>query len=278
MTLTVAILGATGKTGREVLDRLLLKQDVKLRLYVRSRSKLEALFPSLLSNPRVAIFQGPLSDVDNMSRCLDGAQRIVFTIGENDNLPGVSVIEDASRTVIAALNALHETHTRMLGDWQRPRLLFLSSATWNPTLSATRPALVHWAIKTAFCHPYADLLRGQACFLEDPSLVNLVLVQPNGLVEDEPSGHSFSLERISLSVTYGDLGAAFVDLACRREYEDLSWVGVSSEGGDDSLKYGPILAYTILRGLCATFVPGFWTIHRYACAIVSALTLKKKVE
>ncbi|KIX94740.1 uncharacterized protein Z520_09430 [Fonsecaea multimorphosa CBS 102226] len=279
MAQTIAILGATGKTGREVLQRLLHRQDVNIQIYVRSTSKLVALFPSLPSNPRVSIFQGPLGDVENMRKCLNGAEQIVFTLGENDNLPGVSVIEDGARTVVAALEALRDDQ---VGDWRRPRVLLLSSATWNPTLAAVRPALIHWAIKTAFVHPYADLRRGQEVFLTAAaaasSLVSVLLVQPNGLIEDEPSGHEISVDHATFSVTYGDLGAAFVDLACMREFDDLPAVGVSSKNGDNGLKYGPILGYRIVRGLCATYIPGFWHMHRLAMSVVATLSFKKKVQ
>ncbi|EXJ66426.1 uncharacterized protein A1O5_10578 [Cladophialophora psammophila CBS 110553] len=272
MATTIAILGATGKTGREVLQRLLPLQDVNIRIYVRSATKLVDLFPSLPSHPRVSIFQGPLGDVENMCKCLNGAERVVFTLGENDNRPGVSVIEDGARTVIAALEALRGDKQ----DWQRPRVLLLSSATWNPTLAAVRPAVIHWAIKTAFVHPYADLRRGQAVFLAASPLVSVVLVQPNGLIEDEPSGHEINIDRATLTVTYGDLGAAFVDLACDREFDALPAVGVSSKNGDNGLKYGPILGYRIIRGLCATYIPGFWHMHKLVVSTVATLTFKGK--
>ncbi|OQV05677.1 hypothetical protein CLAIMM_10373 [Cladophialophora immunda] len=210
-----------------------------------------------------------------MRKCLNGAQQIIFTLGENDNLPGVSVIEDGAKTVIAALEALREDQKQ---DWLRPRVLLLSSATWNPTLAAVRPALVHWAIKTAFVHPYADLRRGQAVFLASPSLASVLLVQPNGLIDDEPSGHEISVDRASLTVTYGDLGAAFVDLACMTEFDDLPAVGVSSRNGDNGLKYGPILGYRIIRGLCATYVPGFWYMHGFVVSVVATLSFKRKAE
>ncbi|KIW54549.1 hypothetical protein PV05_06901 [Exophiala xenobiotica] len=266
MANTVSILGATGKTGREVLRLLLAKEDVKINIYVRSRSKLVDMFPSLSSSPSISIFEGPLSDVGNMIKCLGGVQRIIFTLGENDNLPGVSVIEDGAKTVLAALAALRRDQK----DWRRPRLLLLSSATWNPTLAATRPGLVHWAIKTAFFYPYADLRRGQALFLAASSLVDVLLVQPNGLVEDEPNGHHISVEWASLSVTYGDLGAAFVDLTCSADWDALPAVGVSSTNGDNGLKYGPILGYRIVRGLCS-YIPGFWTMNKLVSAAISSL-------
>jgi len=273
MATTLALLGATGKTGREVLRRLLETPDVNIRLYVRSRSKLVNLFPNSASDPRISIFQGPIEDVDNMAKCLNGASKIIFALGENNDFTGsVNVIETGARTVVAALSALRER----CEDLQCPRLLMLSSATWNDTLNKSRPALIHWAIKTAFYHGYVDLRAGMAVVLAVPSLVNVLLVQPNGLVEDQPSGHEISTERASFSVTYSDLGAAFVDLALLKEYDTVSAVGVSSKDGDNGLKYGPILGYTIIRGLCATCIPGYWRLHQFFASLVSMLTLKRK--
>ncbi|KIX07443.1 uncharacterized protein Z518_02096 [Rhinocladiella mackenziei CBS 650.93] len=275
MVTTIALLGATGKTGREVLRRFLEKPDVDIRLYVRSHSKLVGLFPNLACDPRISIFPGPIEDVDNMIKCLDGATNIIFALGENNDFTGsVRIIESGAKTVIVALAALR----KRCPDWSRPRLLMLSSATWNDTLNKTRPPLIHWAIKNAFYHGYVDLRAGTAIVLGAPSLVNVLLVQPNGLVEGQPSGHEINTERATFSVTYGDLGAAFVDLACMKEYDTLSAVGVSSKDGDNALKYGPTLGYTILRGLCATYIPGYWPLHQFVVSLVSTLTLKIKGE
>lgn len=140
MPSTVALLGATGKTGREILTRLLQREDVKLQIYARSRSKLFALFPDLTSDGQVSIFSSAIDDVENMTRCLDGADRIIFALGENNDFVGsVHIIEAGALSVV---DGLTELRLRQKG-WQRPRLLMLSSATWNETLSKNTPNLVH---------------------------------------------------------------------------------------------------------------------------------------
>lgn len=273
MPITIALLGATGKTGREILARLLRRNDVNIHIYVRSRSKLLGLFPTLASDNRVSIFPSAIEDVDNMARCLDGAHQIIFALGENNDFDGsVHIIKVGAQTTIDALTALQSRQK----DWHRPRLLMLSSATWNETLSKNTPHLVHWAIRHAFYYGYRDLLAGTAIVQSAPSLVDVLLVQPNGLVEDEPTGHAISTETCTFSVTYGDLGAAFVDVACSKAYETVSAVGVSSKDGDNGLKYGPILMYTIVRGLCAMYIPGFWRVHQLVASGISSLTPGRK--
>lgn len=268
---TIALLGGTGKTGREVLRELLRRKDVEINVYVRSASKLATIFPNLSSDRQVSIYEGPLGDTENMCNCLRAAQTIIFALGENDNIPGVTVIDDGAKVVLEALDTLRQQQQA----WSPVRLLLLSSATWNPVAAAKQPSIIHWAIKTAFFYPYQDLRRGTARLMEHPSLVKVVEVQPNGLIEDQPSGHYFSPDHASLSVTYSDLGAAFVDLACSHDYDSLAAALVSGKDGDDVFKYGPELGYRIIRGLVSYF-PGFWTLSRFMTRLGSSVALRKR--
>lgn len=258
MPTRIAVLGATGKTGRIVLQRLLSKPDVELRVYVRSQTKLLSLFPSLATESRVSIFPGAINNTENMRKCLDSAHIIIFALGENLNLPGISIIEDGAKSVLSALTALKSGQT----GTTKPRIIMLSSATWNEEFAAARPPLVHWLIKTAFYYPYADLRRGTALFENASDLIDLCLVQPNGLIEEDPSGHIINNERVTLACSYADLGAAIVDLALEKEYELWSRAGISSKSGDDSARYLPILGPTILRGFLS-YIPGYLTLRKW---------------
>ncbi|KAL2438380.1 Oxidoreductase stcQ [Exophiala dermatitidis] len=256
MATTIAVLGGTGLTGRNVVEQLVQKPDVNLRVYARSRPKLLALFPGLEKNPRVSIFVAPVNDVETMKKCLSGVDVIIFTLGLNDNLRGVSVIEDGAKSVVAALQDLKGSTP----DWRKPRLLLLSSSTWNERFASHRPAIVHWLISNAFYYPYLDLRQGTALLQSHPDLVDVTLIQPGALVEDEPSGHEINTESVRLAVSYPDLAAGFVELATVPGYEKLKAVGVSSKKGDQPAKYGPELARRVLKGFCA-YIPGFWTVH-----------------
>jgi oxidoreductase AflX len=270
---TYAVLGGTGKAGRGVVRNLLEKTDGDVRIYVRSMEKLLSLFPTVASNPRISVFHGDVTDTGVMIGCLRGRDVIFFTLGENDNRKGVSVIEDGARTVLAALKILSDAD-----GWTPPRLILLSSSTWNEKFSAARPKIIDNMIKTAFNHPYADLRRGQTLLVES-ELCNTLLVQPGGLVQDIATGYEISTETgglaflpcdtrlglltegVHLACTYEDLAAAFVELANNAAYEKVEAVGVSSMNGDNYARHAPTLFATILRGLFAQYIPGFWTVH-----------------
>ncbi|GLA09632.1 hypothetical protein AnigIFM60653_011963 [Aspergillus niger] len=254
-----ALLGATGNTGRLILKRLLdtTNRETKLNIYVRSRSKLESLVPSVAADGRATIFQGSLQDPTLIRDCLSGATTIVATVGENENIPGVTILRDCAKAIIDALSALRAS-APVPAEWTPPRLLLLSSATWNARFAAERPALVHWMIRNAFARPYSDLVQAQEMLLAFPELVDVLLVQPNALVKEPATGCVISTEFAYTAVSYEDLAEGFVQLATRPEYAKTTTVGVSSARAANPLLYVPFVFGKVIRGLLFQFVPGYW--------------------
>ncbi|KAL0934093.1 afli avfa cytochrome p450 monooxygenase [Colletotrichum truncatum] len=261
---TLAIFGATGGTGSETLKCLLKNPSspFHLKIYVRSKPKLLSLFPSLKTNEYVEIIEGQVTDTSNVKDCLEGADTIICALGENDNRPGVRVLTDASRTIVNALKQLKDNSTASI--WQKPRLILLSSATWNKRHEGQQPALVSWLIKNAFYYPYADLLNAHATFneAEEEGLMSLLLVQPPAIIDEGPSGYKIGVEGIQLAVSYPDLGAAFAELATDERYKELDAVGVWSENSREGFRrYGPEILTRLVKGLLASYVPGFWRVN-----------------
>ncbi|KAK6066331.1 Averufin oxidase A [Seiridium cupressi] len=259
---TLAFLGATGGTGRAALHTL--QSDPKhyglqLRIFVRSKRKLLTLFPELESRSGVQIWESQLDDVHGIKECLSGAGVIICTLGENQNLPGLDVLQPGAKSILRALGELKE---KQGAKWSKPRLLLLSSSTWNTRLSAHMPALMVRIVKTAFYHPYFDLRQATRLFQESPDLVSLLLVQPPAIVEDAPSGYRISAETTNPVVSYADLGAVFVELATERSYDTLDAVGVSSLQEGALRKWGSELLSRILIGLIAGSVPGYWSLKK----------------
>ncbi|KAL3441848.1 hypothetical protein BJX65DRAFT_299432 [Aspergillus insuetus] len=255
-----ALLGATGNTGRLILKRLLdtANPETRLNIYVRSRAKLECLVPSVASDSRVTIFQGSLQDPTLICNCLSNATTIIATVGENENIPGVTILRDCAKAIIDALSALRASALDPTAGWKPPRLLLLSSATWNARFAAERPALVHWMIRNAFARPYSDLVQAQEMLLSVPELVDVLLVQPNALVKEPATGCVISTEFAYTAVSYEDLAEGFVQLATRPEYAEISAIGVSSARAANPMLYVPFVFGKVIRGLLFQFVPGYW--------------------
>ena len=255
---TIALLGATGKTGRSILRLLLEKDSLNLHVYVRSKQKLFSLFPEIATINHVRVCEGTITDQQVMIECLSGADTIICTLGENENIRGVSVLQDSARCIVTALEELK----LKAPAYTKPRLLYLSSSSENERFAAARPPLVHWLIETAFYFPYQDLKEAQRILLGAPSLISLQLVQPPVLVEEAPSGYEISTDFVRLGVSYDDLAAGFVALACHKQYEDIKAIGVSSRDGDAPLRYAPIIFSRIFLGFLTGYVPGFWALRQ----------------
>lgn len=251
----LALLGATGHTGRLVLRNLLTSgyNQMELHIYVRSKEKLIALFPDILSDTRVTIFQGNIQDDGLMQRCLSGVSTIICTLGENENIPGIRVMQDFARSALEALKSLKDNSSH----WKLPRLILLSSATWNKRFADSRPAILHWMIRNAFAQSYEDLVKAQELLKASPSLLSMLLVQPNALVDEAASGCEISTDFAYMAVSYEDLADGFVKLASDPMYTDIDAVGVSSRSAENGLRYFPFVFSKVLRGLMFQFIPGY---------------------
>ena len=254
---TIALLGSTGKTGREVLRNLLTQGKYELQIYVRSKSRLSGIFPGIEEDSRVIIFAGAATDNTTIKACLLGADIIICTLGNNDYEP-TTILRDSARSILTALKEIKQAST----NWHPPRMIYLSSSSQNKRFAAARPPGVDWLIKTAFQNGYADLIAAETLLIAETSLVSVLKVQPGILIEEEGTGYEISTESVRLAASYEDLGQAFVELALERHYDPLAEVGVSSKGGDRAGRYAPEMLSRILAGIFIVYIPGGAAIRR----------------
>ncbi|CAI7587892.1 unnamed protein product [Penicillium manginii] len=246
----IALLGATGNTGRLVLQKLLDSSDISfgINIYVRSRAKLE------------------------IQDCLADVGTIICTLGENENVPGVTVMEDFARATINALSTL-QSKTK---DSIKPRLIMLSSATLNPRFAAARPALLHWMIRNAFDKPYNDLIKAQNMLLAVPDLLFVTLIQPNALVEEDSTGCVVSTEFAHMACSYEDLAEGFLHVFTSASLQSLPRVGISSARAENVILYAPFVLGKVFRGLAFQLIPGYWQIEYWITARLQSCRGSKK--
>ena len=271
---TYALLGATGSTGSAVLNHLLTRSPssgLTLNLYVRSPSKLYKLHPSLSptlpKHPRVVIFEGTLQTPEVLADALRDADVVISCIGENENIPYMSVVTDAAEALIDTCERLR---AELGADYKTKLAVVLSSSTTSKTLRKSLPALAQWLLETGLNWAYGDLRRAERKFMalyekskkEAIPLLNVIFAKPGGIVPTiqgvGPTGHELSTEVVSPLVGYADLGAGMVEMAERCEELGLAWkdVSVNATGrvGSDAWDKMKIL----LGGLFANLAPGIW--------------------
>ncbi|MCJ1298539.1 hypothetical protein MMC08_001329 [Hypocenomyce scalaris] len=220
-----AILNGTGKTGRCLLSILLESPQNTINVYVRSRSRLLALFPELPDNKKVTIFSGAIDDIALVSSCVSGVDAVFAVVATNENIPGNRIAQDQA-----------QSRRRVLPPAD-PR---------SPDKTRAHPCPDH-----AFSNLYADLEHAERYLRLHHSWLNVVFVQPGGLVEDERKGHELSLERQKEFFSNPDLAAGMIELAHDGKYD---WKGVSViPTGKSKVEWW--LPWYLVKGLLFHYVP-----------------------
>lgn len=239
-----AILGATGATGHRILEHLMTSPENRINVYVRSKPKLEGMFPGITSEPNVHIFEGDMKDVSLISRCVAAVSAVFSTIAITENAPKTSIAEDTARMVVAALRKIRDEDAQA----RLPRVLVLSSCTINEHLVRRMPRPAHWITHCAFRHIYDDLERAEAYYRQNEDWLNVVFIQPGGLAEAEQTGHELSTDTFgSRFLSFGDLAAGMIEVADAGEKYDWKGVAVVPKGKGAGLQLSVLRA--IIHGL-----------------------------
>ena len=236
---THAILGATGATGSAVLRCYLRSppKDINLNIFVRSKAKLIKSFPGLEStpSPQINIVEAPLFDNQALQSCLRDAEVIHSCIATNNAKPGDRVSQDTAEALVTALTSLKEEQG---SKYNEPTAIIIRAAPLNPDLSGHMPALVHRWLWFVLYHVYSDLEKASKIYENSAAgLLGYVFVDAPALFDAEGverTGHRLlaagDTETASAGVNYADLGAAFIEIAQRKDEFGGMGVGVSATG------------------------------------------------
>jgi nucleoside-diphosphate-sugar epimerase len=250
-----AVLGATGNTGRAIVQVLLDRPDARIHAYCRSKEKLYRHCPGAETSKALSVFQGSLDDDGLIDECLRGTDAVFLVVAIVDNMPGCSIAMQTARTVVASLQRLQSSSPETC----LPRLIMISSASLEPSFCDDVPAPVHWVLKTAVSHLYRDLAAAEEFLRAQSDWLSATFVKPGGLVHDEARGHEVRLDRAQTPLSFLDLAAGMVEVADaddgRYHMRSVSIVPTSS-----NVRFPWDGVYYAFTGLLFHFLP--WT-YRY---------------
>ena len=187
MYMTILVVGASGATGRQLIEQLLI-QGHNVKAVVRSPEKLPE---SWKNNERVKIISASLLDLSDkeMMELTLGCHSIASCLGHNLNLKGIygqprKLVTDAARRLCNAIEA---------NKPESPIKYVLMNTTGNRNRDLNEP--ISFAQKAVIgllrllLPPHvdnekaADYLRTQVG--QNNQLIEWVVVRPDGLIDDD---------------------------------------------------------------------------------------------
>ncbi|KXJ85439.1 hypothetical protein Micbo1qcDRAFT_169434 [Microdochium bolleyi] len=254
---TYAVLGATGNNGRHVLQALAQRDDVHIRPFVRSRSKLEQQSPEITNQTpqRCTVFTGNITDIDTLASCLRGTDAAFLTVAAFAPHPGCRIARDQAESVVAALRQIREEDGP---DARLPMLIVLSSSETDSRLDDGVPWLISSILFRANNSIYTDLIAAETYLRQhaDELGVDAVFYKPGGISHDVAHGHALSTERAMTFISYPDVAAGMVQIA---DDGGERWGGksvsvVSRKKAKTAWENLPMLG----KGLVVYFFPGLY--------------------
>ena len=251
----------TGSTGSSLLRYLHERpRNVQLNLYARSVTKVESLHPYVKSAENIRCFIGDLSNADLLKDCLQCVDVIFSAVAQNNNEPGCSIAYRTAYSVVSALEALRKEEG---SRFKCPILVFLSSASLNPTFSEATPRLLHWVLERGSFYVYGDL-RKAIEFLKEQSWIPLITAEPPALTKDISRGYELSQDEVTPAISYDDLARGMVQMA--EEDGGDRWIGRGvgiKARGNVKIDYLPLVWFQV-SGLISYYSPAIWGVLQRA--------------
>ena len=197
---------------------------------------------------------------DLLQDCLRNVDVIFSAVAQNTNEPGCSIAQQTAHSIVSALEALRKEQG---SSFTCPILVFLSSASLNPTFYEATPQLGHWVLSRGCYYIYGDL-RVAIGYLKEQSWIPLITAEPPALTHDIPRGYELSQDEVMTGISYDDLARGMVQMA--EEEGGRKWVGKGvglKATGNVKINYLPLIHY-LVSGTIAYYSPAAWGVLQRA--------------
>ncbi len=253
---TFCIIGGAGRTGQLLLQNLASSGENQVRVYVRNKAKLEKLFPKLVSQDNLSVFEGSIKDVDLLQQCIGTSNTLFLVTAPADNDPMNTVLYDTAHTVVTALRRRQQKNE----EAQSPHIVVLSTATINPTFNQYTPRIVQFLLTTALNNKYKAFRQTEDYLQLQHDWIKLTFVQPGGMVEDSAQGYRLSLHDTKTFLSFADLALGMIEIAQDSQLYEGKFVSVVPTGSAVKKNLG--VPAILLKGYLWRFFPRLYAMVR----------------
>ncbi|KAJ3287201.1 hypothetical protein HK104_008713, partial [Borealophlyctis nickersoniae] len=176
----LAVLGATGETGRALVAEALRKGHT-IKTLLRDKKKLPSLTHPEDTGTIEAV-EGGLHDEDAIEEVIRDADAVVICLGAGKNTPPVTVVQDGVRAVIQAMKKLNK----------RPRRLILLTSSNGDPPQKKNPLNFLWHQAQLFVlnNAFKDHEKAEQLCMAEGDWLQYTILRPQRLVPAESTGYT----------------------------------------------------------------------------------------
>jgi uncharacterized protein YbjT (DUF2867 family) len=201
--LTLAVFGATGPTGREVL-RQALDHGYRVQALARTPSKLE------LNHAQLSVTQGDVLDAKAVERVIQGSEAVIVTLGGKPR-DKLRPLEAGTKHIIAAMKAHGQK-----------RLIVVTSLGVGDSKGQAGFLFERIIVPLFLRAEFADKLAQES--VVQTSGLEFVIVRPGGLSNDPAKG-KYEVARKLKAGSPARITRADVAHFCLEQLSQNTWLG-----------------------------------------------------
>lgn len=193
--MNLAVFGASGQTGRELVTQALARGHRVTAVARRPES-------ITLRHPALSVLGGSFGDPASLDLAVHGVDGVLSAVGAPTSRGTVTIHTDSARALLAAM-----------GRAGVRRLVCVTSGGTNPKHDPNLPFAFQYVFKKLYANIYNDQMAMEAIVMS--SDINWTIVRPAQLTNDAPTGRCRVAEAYALptgTVTpRADLAAFMLD-------------------------------------------------------------------
>lgn len=161
--MNIFLFGATGGTGKEVLNQLLL-QEYNVTILVRSLNKVDSP-----ENPKLSIIKGNIYNPEGYEKELSTSDVVISTLGTGRSRKPTTIYSEGTGKIISVMK-----------NSGIKKIILLTAAAFDPTDPATNNFVLKYIIRPLFKNTYSDMIKLEQ-ILEQDKDIDWICIRPPSL-------------------------------------------------------------------------------------------------